>query len=72
MNGEWYTTPKCTVAETVSHRIVLISNFKSMAKTVEKGRSAKTGQFVSIEYAQKHKSTTVVEKVKVGPTKRRK
>lgn len=43
-----------------------------MAKTVDKGRSAKTGQFESIEYAQKHPSTTVVEKVKVGPTKRRK
>ena len=43
-----------------------------MAKIVDKGRSAKTGQFVSIEYAQKHPSTTVVEKVKAGPTKRRK
>lgn len=49
-------------------------NFKihDMAKTVEKGRSAETGRFVSIEYAQKHPSTTVVEKVKVGPTKHRK
>lgn len=49
-------------------------NFKiqNMAKTVEKGRSAETGKFVSIEYAQKHPSTTVVEKVKVGPIKRRK
>ncbi|GCB35034.1 hypothetical protein KGMB02408_19790 [Bacteroides faecalis] len=45
---------------------------QNMAKTVEKGRSAETGKFVSIEYAQKHPSTTVVEKVKVGPTKRRK
>lgn len=43
-----------------------------MSKTVEKGRSAKTGQFVPIEYAQKHPDTTVVEKVKVGPTKHRK
>lgn len=42
-----------------------------MSKTVKKGRSAKTGQFVSIEYAQKHPSTTVVEKVKVGSTKHR-
>jgi hypothetical protein len=72
MNGEWYTTPKCTVAETVGHRIVLTSKFKNMARTVEKGRSAETGKFVSIEYAQKHPSTTVVEKVKVGPTKHRK
>ena len=38
-----------------------------MARTVKKGRDAKTGQFVSISYAQKHPSTTVVEKVKVGP-----
>ncbi len=45
---------------------------QDMAKTVEKGRSAETGKFVSIEYAQKHPSTTVVEKVKVGPTKHRK
>lgn len=29
--------------------------FQYMSKTVEKGRSAKTGQFVPIEYAQKHK-----------------
>ncbi|WP_256378302.1 hypothetical protein [Palleniella intestinalis] len=43
-----------------------------MARTVEKGRSAITGQFVSIEYTQKHPSTTVVEKVKVGPIKHRK
>ena len=42
--------------------------FQYMSKTVEKGRSAKTGQFVPIEYAQKHPDTTVVEKVKVGPT----
>lgn len=27
MNKEWYTTPKCTVAETVGHRIILTSNF---------------------------------------------
>lgn len=43
-----------------------------MARTVKKGRDAKTGQFVSISYAQKHPSTTVVEKVKVGLTKHRK
>lgn len=43
-----------------------------MARTVEKGRSAITGQFVSIEYAQQHPSRTVVEKVKVGQTKHRK
>lgn len=38
--------------------------FQYMSKTVEKGRSAKTGQFVPIEYAQKHPDTTVVEKSK--------
>ena len=68
MNKEWYTTPKCTVAETVGHRIILTSNFN----ICQRGRSAKTGQFVPIEYAQKHPDTTVVEKVKVGPTKHRK
>ena len=36
-----------------------------MARTVEKGRSAETGQFVPIDYAKKHPKTTVVEKVKV-------
>ena len=45
---------------------------QNIAKTIEKGRSAKMGQFVSMEYAQKHPSTTVVEKVKVGPTKHKK
>ena len=43
-----------------------------MAKTVLKGRSAITGQFVSNSYVKTHPSTTVVEKVKVGPTKHRK
>ena len=33
-----------------------------MARTVEKGRSAETGQFVPIDYAKKHPKTTVVEK----------
>lgn len=42
-----------------------------MSKTVEKARSAVTGKFVSISYAQKHPDTTVIEKVKVGPTKHR-
>ena len=46
-----------------------------MAKTVEKGRDAITGRFISIEEAKKEKKrrdTSVIEKVKVGPTKRRK
>lgn len=43
-----------------------------MSKTVEKGRDAETGRFVPIKEAQKHPKTTVVEKVKVGPTKHRK
>lgn len=42
-----------------------------MAKSVKKARSAKTGQFVTMSYAKKHPNTTVVEKVKVGPTKHR-
>ena len=45
---------------------------QDMARTIEKGRSAETGQFVSIKYAQQHPNTTGAEKVKVGPPKRRK
>ena len=42
-----------------------------MAKTVNKARSAKTGKFVSISYAKSRPGTTVIERIKVGPTKRR-
>lgn len=44
----------------------------AMAKTVEKGRDAITGRFISIEEANRRRNTSVIEKVKVGPTKRRK
>ena len=43
-----------------------------MSKTVEKARSAETGRFIPMEEAVKQPKTTVVEKVKVGPTKHRK
>ena len=43
-----------------------------MARTVKKGRDAKTGQFIPIKEAKRRPSTTVIEKVKVGPTKKRK
>lgn len=43
-----------------------------MSKTVEKARDAETGKFVTKDYAKSHPKTTVVEKVKVGPTKHRK
>lgn len=43
-----------------------------MAKTIDKARSAKTGRFISMKEAEKDPSTTVVEKVKVGPIKHRK
>ncbi len=42
-----------------------------MSKTVKKGRDAITGHFVPLEYAEKHPKTTVIEKIKVGPTKHR-
>ncbi len=42
-----------------------------MSKTVQKGRDAKTGRFIPIEEANRRPSTTVVEKVKVGPVKHR-
>ena len=43
-----------------------------MAKTVPVGRDAGTGRFVPIDYAKAHPKTTVIEKVKVGPTKHNK
>ena len=43
-----------------------------MARTVKKGRDASTGRFIPIGEAEKHPATTVIEKVKVGPVKRRK
>lgn len=43
-----------------------------MAKTVRKGRDAKTGKFIPIREAKRRPSTTVVEKVKVGRPKKRK
>ena len=43
-----------------------------MAKTSRRGRDAKTGQFIPIKEAKRRPSTTVIEKVKVGPTKKRK
>lgn len=42
-----------------------------MAKTSQRARSAINGQFVPMDYAASHTSTTVVEKIKVGPTKHR-
>lgn len=46
-------------------------NNTSMSKTVEKGRDARTGRFIPIKEAERRPATTVVEKVKVGPTKHR-
>lgn len=43
-----------------------------MARTIKKARSAETGRFIPMEEAEKHPKTTVVEKVKVGPTKKQK
>ena len=43
-----------------------------MSKTVEKARDAGTGRFDTKEYAKSHPRKTVVEMVKVGPTKHRK
>lgn len=43
-----------------------------MSKTVEKARSAETGRFIPMKEAEKNPKETVVEKVKVGPTKKRK
>ena len=42
-----------------------------MSKTVQKARSAETGRFIPMKEADKYPDKTVVEKVKVGPTKHR-
>lgn len=42
-----------------------------MARTSERARSAESGKFVPMDYAKANPSTTVVEKVKVGPIKHR-
>ena len=47
-------------------------NLAFMSRKKKKARSASTGQFVPMSYAEKHPNTTVVETVKVGPTKKRK
>lgn len=43
-----------------------------MARTTKRARNAINGQFIPIKEAIKHPSTTVIEKVKVGPVKHRK
>ena len=43
-----------------------------MAQQSKRGRDAKTGKFIPIEKAKKRPSTTVIETIKVGPTKKRK
>lgn len=42
-----------------------------MAKKSQRGRDAKTGKFIPIKEAKRRPSTTVIETVKVGPTKKR-
>lgn len=41
-----------------------------MARTSKRGRDSKTGQFIPIKVATKRPSTSTVEKIKVGPTKK--
>ncbi|WP_262709902.1 hypothetical protein [Flagellimonas onchidii] len=43
-----------------------------MARQSKRGRDARNGQFITIKEAKRRPSTTVVETIKVGPTKRRK
>lgn len=42
-----------------------------MSKTSTRVRDARTGQFVPSREATRRPATTVTEKVKVGPTKKR-
>ncbi|WP_352422965.1 hypothetical protein [Proteiniphilum sp.] len=43
-----------------------------MSKTSTRVRDARTGHFVPSEQAERRPNTTVTEKVKVGPVKKRK
>ena len=43
-----------------------------MAKTSDAYKSAKTGEFVTEKYAEKHPDTTYKTEVKKGPVKKRK
>lgn len=43
-----------------------------MARTSKRGRDAKTGKFIPIKVAKRRPSTTVIETIKVGRTKKRK
>ena len=67
-----YATPKCTRSGIGWSPSSINLNIFVMSKTVEKARDAGTGKFVTKDYAKSHPKTTVVEKVKVGPTKHRK
>lgn len=46
-------------------------NFDIMSKTSTRVRDARTGQFVPKREATRRPATTVTDKVKVGPTKKR-
>lgn len=54
MNKEWYTTPKCTVAETVGHRIILTSNFNICQRQQKKEEVLKRDNLYRLNM---HKST---------------
>lgn len=43
-----------------------------MARKSKRGRDAGTGQFITIKEANRRPKTTVIETIKVGPTKKRK
>ena len=43
-----------------------------MSRTSKRVRDARTGQFVPSKEAERRPSTTVTEKIKVGPRKKRK
>jgi len=43
-----------------------------MARKSRRARDAKSGQFVPLKEAARRPSTTIVETIKVGPTKKRK
>lgn len=68
VNEAGSSSHKNRAAEVVRSGDRIVTNLKicNMAKTItiKRGRNAGNGQFVSIDYANKHPKTTVVETIK--------
>jgi hypothetical protein len=67
MSGSSSRKNRAAEAVRSGDRIVINKKKSIMPKntTIKRGRDAKTGRFVTTEYANKHKGTTVVETIKI-------